>query len=302
MVFNGADYSSFRSSLFRQIDGSVILTAFRTPRAKNRMSDRCPLMHKPGNAIIPTPCNPWIWAIPLIAAIALLLIKLTDSNQTLFLLINGLNLGATSWSGLTILGDTVVALALLLPFCGRRPDMVRALVIAAIIATLSVHLFKDLFEVLRPAGVLALEQFNIIGPELKKGSFPSGHTTTIFLLVGIICLLNQRKAFCYLLVILAFAVGLSRSGVGAHWPADVMAGAINGWLSAVIGVYLAKKWQGGLSLTAQRIFAGILLLCALMLLFGWHDTRYPDAFWFEKLIALLCLALSITGLKGLIKK
>ncbi len=260
----------------------------------------CPLMHNPGDTIIPSPCNPWVWAIPLFAAIGLLLIWLTDSNQSLFLWINSLELGAIGWSNLTIFGDTVVALTLLLPFCGRRPDIIRALVIAAIIATLSVHGFKELFGVLRPAGVLALEQINIIGPILKQGSFPSGHTATIFLLIGIVCLLNQRRGFCYLLVTIAFAVGLSRSGVGAHWPADVMAGAINGWLSAVIAVYLAKKWRGGLSLTAQRIFAGILLLSALMLLFGWHDTRYPDAFWLEKLIAVFCLLLSFRPMKKLI--
>lgn len=267
------------------------------------MSDRCrcSFMQISGDDIIPAPGSAWTWGIPLAAAIGLLLIWTMGANQALFLWINDIGLSAPDWASLTVLGDTVVALTLLLPFCGRRPDMIRAIVVAAIVATITVHGLKDLFQVLRPAGVLALDQFNIIGPELKRGSFPSGHTTTIFTLLGVFCLLNRRGLFLIPLIGLAIMIGLSRSGVGAHWPADILAGAINGWLAAVIGVHLAKRWHWGLTLKAQRTFAAMLLLCAVMLLFHWHDTRYPEAFWFEKIVAVFCLIYAFKGLAGLIQ-
>lgn len=59
-------------------------------------------------------------------------------------------------------------------------------------------------------------------------SFPSGHTTAIFALaVALIGLYGRRMRF---MLLLAGLVGLSRIYCGAHFPSDVLAGAIIGSL------------------------------------------------------------------------
>jgi membrane-associated phospholipid phosphatase len=66
-------------------------------------------------------------------------------------------------------------------------------------------------------------------------SFPSGHTLTSFALVGLVGGIHPRAVWP--LAVVAALVGLSRVFTGAHWPADVLAGAglglgLGWWLRA----------------------------------------------------------------------
>src|SRR5262249_49954455 len=74
-------------------------------------------------------------------------------------------------------------------------------------------------------------------------SFPSGHTTSIFALATILALHVNKKRYACLFFIVAITVGYSRVYNGCHFPADVIAGAILGTISAVI-VYLIFSNQG----------------------------------------------------------
>jgi len=181
----------------------------------------------------------WLWTIPTLALLMSIIIAATGANQALFMMINQLasHFSDRLWSNFTILGDTMVAFALLLPFVGRRPDIIWALLLAALAATMWVHVLKPLLDVPRPAALLATDTFHIIGPELHRGSFPSGHTTTAFTLAGVIILSITNPFARTAILILACCAGISRIAVGAHWPADVAAGMFGGWIAAVIGVY-----------------------------------------------------------------
>ncbi|WP_108670992.1 undecaprenyl-diphosphatase [Peribacillus acanthi] len=70
---------------------------------------------------------------------------------------------------------------------------------------------------------------------VEKGvnnSFPSDHTILFFSIC--FSILFFRKKLGSLFVMLALCVGLSRIGVGVHYPADVFVGAVIGIISAYI--------------------------------------------------------------------
>lgn len=242
------------------------------------------------------PSNPgrWTWGTPLISILLLIVFWLTDSNESLFVFINQQHyIPDVAWSWLTILGDSMILIAVVLPFCGRRPEIIRTLIVSAIISALAVRGLKWLVIEMRPAAVL--ETIHIIGPTLKRSSFPSGHATTIFTFVTVMCLYIPGRFYRVLLVSLAVLVGISRLSVGAHWPTDVVAGAAIGWSSAIIGGILSEHWKGGISLTAQRISALVLLICTVSLL-GIYDTHYPQANLMKYTIAIAALTFATPGL------
>lgn len=215
------------------------------------------------------------------------LVWLNDWNQPLFHLFNqfGLKTGDALWANLTLLGDALVAFTLLSLFMRHRLDIIGAALLAAIFATLWVHGLKPLVDSPRPLALLGSDEVHVIGQALKLHSFPSGHTTTAFALVGVIILRGVHPVLAAALLFLALLAGVSRSVVGAHWPLDLLAGMFGGWLSAVLGVWLAQRWPvkpGGW----HRLLLLLLLTgCALALLIT-RDLGYPQAIPLQMLIGL----------------
>lgn len=232
-----------------------------------------------------------IWAIPSMALAGLAVLFATDGNQNAFLAINHLasELPDALWANLTAIGDNLVAFALILPFARRRPDIAAALLITVLLTLLYVHGIKHLAALPRPAAVLGHEGFAIIGPTLKAGSFPSGHTATVFALAA---LLGAHLPWRHLSLLLLFAglVGISRVAVGAHWPTDVLAGAAGGWLAGLAGIALARRWQVLHHPNLCRATQIFLLLCAIWL-FTSYDSRFPDARRLEQAVAFAGIVL-----------
>lgn len=225
------------------------------------------------------------------AAALAMLWPLSDSglNQSFFLGLNGFaaHMPPALWSDLTVLGDTLVALVLLLPFLRQRPDLVIAVLLASVPATLFSHGLKDGLDVMRPFAVLG-DQVHVIGPYLKAGSFPSGHTTTAFVVASVLAHGLQSRGAATAILLLALAVGLSRVAVGAHWPMDVAGGLVCGWVSGVIGLALMRRFTNPPQPVAIVLARGLLVACALVLLVH-YDSGYPLARPFEQAIALLVL-------------
>jgi undecaprenyl-diphosphatase len=71
---------------------------------------------------------------------------------------------------------------------------------------------------------------HVVGPHLMANSFPSGHSFSAFSSAALFAGLYPE--FSVLLYFLAFLTGLSRIYVGAHFPGDVLAGAIIGYCSS----------------------------------------------------------------------
>ncbi len=199
-----------------------------------------------------------------------------------------------------MLGDASLALLLILPLLGRRPELAWQFVLAALLASLWSQGGKELFSSLRPPAVLPSGSFHLIGPVLEHNSFPSGHTTTIFVLAGLICMQQVGSTLKWLMLALAVLVGLSRIACGVHWPLDVSGGMLGGWLSAVGAVWLAQRWQAGLNVWFQRVLALLLLLLVVYTLF-YYDSGIPGVRVFQFAFSVACLVLSVTGLYRLFK-
>ncbi len=107
---------------------------------------------------------------------------------------------------------------------------------------LAVELVKAIVERSRP--FLTLEGTRIIGWRERGKSFPSGHTSQAFFMATLLAQhYVQHSAFALLLYGIAALVGFTRIYVGAHYPRDVLGGAILGsvWgiLSGLVSVYLS---------------------------------------------------------------
>ena len=242
--------------------------------------------------------NPvWRWAVPLFALILMAILWLTEANVPVFLWLNErlFLVGPELWNHLTILGE--IGIVFMLPFFGRRPDITWQFVLAGLLATLWTNGLKSPLGVMRPPAVLH-ENFHIIGPFLEQHSFPSGHTTTIFLLAGVLCLQAINVRWKVLILLLALLVGLSRIACGVHWPMDVLGGMLGGWLAAVIGVALAKRWSVGEKLTVQRVFALIFLAAAIWFVAGYNSGQIGTN-WLQYGLVLTSIAAALPGFKRL---
>jgi glycosyltransferase involved in cell wall biosynthesis/membrane-associated phospholipid phosphatase len=232
--------------------------------------------------------HPAVWVLPAVALALMAVLAATQGNVPGFRYLNGTN-NPAFWSAVTFMGDTAVVLALALLAARRFPRVLWALIPAAIIATAWVHGWKKTYNESRPLATLERSEVKVIGPELRHGSFPSGHATTAFATAGV-CILGLRLGLMGSLILVAIAsvVGLSRVVVGAHWPMDVLAGAFGGWLAAALGIAVADRWRFGLRPRVQAVIALILVVFAIALLAG-YDGRYPDAAWLARVIGACTL-------------
>ena len=146
------------------------------------------------------------------------------------------------WEIVTFMGDCNCALAIALLFVYKNPKLAVHLFVAAILAAVISHLLKNGFDALRPAGVLSVDSFHQLGSIVKKNSFPSGHTVTIFVFASSFCYHVNWKFKTVLLFSLAAIIGFSRVAVGAHWPIDVLVGGGLAILISTLSYILIAKW------------------------------------------------------------
>lgn len=227
---------------------------------------------------------PRLWAtIPAIVLTALALgLAIDGSNQDVFLRINAAStdwLPPALWSAISLSGSVLGMIALLAPTLKTQPRWLGAAFLAAPLGVLFSQGGKRYFDVMRPAGVLEAGSFQQIGQKLYVHAFPSGHTTTAFLVAAVLILAwprdDSRGRAALVFLSIAALIGLSRIAVGAHWPLDVLTGAVGGWITGSLGVWLSGRlrfWQrpGGI-----RTLATIALATSLAMIFV--DLGYPQA-------------------------
>lgn len=192
-------------------------------------------------------------------------------QKDIFLAINSLWASAPTLAhNLTQLGDASVLFAFLLCFALIAPKLWEALIAGSLLSLLLCQGLKAFYAMPRPARVFNDTAFNIIGEKLMgANSFPSGHSVTIFTILSILFFAfmprscKWRLPFIIGIVLLGVLVGLSRVGVGAHYPLDVLAGALLGCVCGVFGVLVASKTRVFAWLNSHFGLLIFALLCAV---------------------------------------
>jgi undecaprenyl-diphosphatase len=245
-------------------------------------------------------------AAALVLAVASAALWQADADRAVFL---GLNAMAALWlpnwapDALTVLGHGALACALVAPFLLIEPAAALGVLAGALPAGILSAGVKHLALRPRPAAVLPLDRIHIHGPVLSgHNSFPSGHSITIFLVLGGLLLsspwLRRHPIVGVACGALAAAVAMSRVMVGAHWPSDVLAGAALGLVSAALGRLFVIMWLSRADgpRTSLVLSLVILAVCATL---PWVQTGYPDARAVQTLMAGLgcaCASVSLWGL------
>lgn len=147
------------------------------------------------------------------------------------------------WVSFNILGNGWAIFALACPLLLLAPRLLTAALVGGAISGVLSHLFKHSLEMPRPAAILDPASFHILGKALTHFSMPSGHTLTAFAILTAFYFAlepTKRGAYWWLFVVATLA-GLARIAVGAHWPADVCAGAAIGLFSGIAGARLTQS-------------------------------------------------------------
>jgi membrane-associated phospholipid phosphatase len=147
---------------------------------------------------------------------------------------------------------TLVALVVVnTPFQDSAHHRVRVSRWMSVVAVFSIAYFfdglllgvlKPMLDFPRPPLALPPDTVNIIGTPEYHHSLPSGHSSFAMLVTASLWPILNRKwriaGVCFVLW-----VGISRSSLGAHFPADVMAGFLSS-LVVVLLVYVAVQKLG----------------------------------------------------------
>jgi membrane-associated phospholipid phosphatase len=213
----------------------------------------------------------WLWC--LVPLMCWGVVALSIEPIPLFKLVNthAQKLPDLFWVFFNMLGNGWGVFALLCPLLVLAPRALMATLCAGALAGVLSRTLKLSLQFPRPASVLDPTSFHIVGNPLTSLAMPSGHTLTAFALATALYFsvpLAQRKYAVWLFVLVTLA-GLARVAVGAHWPADVFAGASIGLFSGMLGATLAQRLPAHL-LTPQawplRVASVGAALCIYVLL------------------------------------
>ncbi len=232
-------------------------------------------------------------AVPLVALALLVAVEVAGGDRAVFLRLNALSdaTGAGVWAQLDLLGDGLVCAVLLVPWMGKHPERVWAAFLGAIVMMVVLWIFKEFLSVPRPLAVFGADAITLIGPGHRRSAFPSGHAATVFVYAGAWILAERCPRWSLVLLGPAAAIGLSRVVVGVHWPSDVLAGALVGWVAAWLGLRWAARAREVLA-RSDRLLMGALLLSAAALFFIDH-TGHTGVVWLQRWVAVLCLGWGI---------
>lgn len=166
------------------------------------------------------------WAV---AALVLLLagfFPVILFNHQIFLFLNGLHTPATDmvWLSFTTLGDGLLLVIILGCFLLVNPRVACAGLALMLASSVAVHLIKFLCATPRPAELLP--SVHVVGPLLRSGAFPSGHTASSVSAALAIAYFGPSRRLGAAALAVAALISVSRIFVSAHFPTDVLGAGI----------------------------------------------------------------------------
>lgn len=187
---------------------------------------------------------------------------MTELDRQLFFAINhglkcGFNdlwLGYATWLGNGWITFPIVILLLLVLDKQSFWWDILALTMSAILGGIAMNIIKEAAHTPRPLALFSSDiiagrvYVNVMFERLYYNSFPSGHTQMAFTVAT--CLLwayhrTGKLKWRGMAIILGVAslVGISRIYVGAHFPSDVLGGAVLGSFTAWICCWVIGRLQ-----------------------------------------------------------
>lgn len=118
-----------------------------------------------------------------------------------------------------------------------------------ILGTLTLWLTVEVIKVIihRSRPFMKLIQTRIVGSRARGRSFPSGHTSQSFFIAALLIQHFQFDLWAAIfLYALALFVGITRMYVGAHYPRDILAGAILGSVWGALGGIVDTHFFAGI--------------------------------------------------------
>ncbi|WP_367118576.1 phosphatase PAP2 family protein [Chryseobacterium sp.] len=138
------------------------------------------------------------------------------------------------------------------------------------------NVLKKIFAVPRPAAVFDNNSFVIIGKTLSgHNSVPSGHSITVLAVLTVLMFaFSPQKLICkiiwiFFVLVTGLILVLTRVGIGAHYPLDVIIGGIVGYISGLTGIFLSRKYRIWSWINHKKyypIFILLFLICGVAIL------------------------------------
>ena len=100
------------------------------------------------------------------------------------------------------------------------------------------RIIKPWVSRVRPCNVI--EGVHLLAPKRNTWSFPSNHAANFFALATMLTFLFNK--YKYIFYIIAVLVAYSRVAVGVHYPFDILAGALLGFLIAKLIIFLFENY------------------------------------------------------------
>ena len=221
------------------------------------------------------------------------------SQIDLFLEINhSLSGWPNFWLNTTALGDALILFPILSFLIVKNPQAWASLFGSLPLAAALSHIGKKSFAIPRPAAIIDIHQFIVLGDTLKgSSSLPSGHAITIFTAISAVTCISlcredrdHRVALGLVLMFSATVIAVSRVAVGAHWPFDILLGAVFGSISGLCGAGLTFKytqWWQWMAVPKFKYFHMTFLFIICYAMFsGYHQLMIG---WFTLIIACLVI-------------
>lgn len=155
------------------------------------------------------------------------------------------------FAALTLLGSTYIILpitAIIIYTVDKKKiaEKFTLILLSILIGGLFIHILKELVDRPRPLNDMrdlireGKVHINVIFQPLKEGSFPSGHSQTVFTVATILSYAYRKYIFA--LFFIASLSAISRIYVGAHYPLDVLTGGIIGVLVSISVLSIFNKY------------------------------------------------------------